>query len=207
MSTGHTPDAAAAATSIVEGPVVAFQGERGAYADLAIETVWGAAGRRLPRRSFDAVVDSIASGDADYGVLPLTNAIIGPIPGVAQAIARAPLTLHQRRDVPIVHCVLAPHGAVLGELREVFSHPAALSQCTRWLEAHPHITVRVAYDTAGSAKDVAARGHVWEAAIASELCAVRYDLGVLARQVGDSLSNSTCFGVLSLPGMPPPPQV
>lgn len=180
------------------GPSVAFQGERGAYADLAIERVWGSRVDHVSCRDFASVVAALADGRVHYGVLPVRNAIIGEIPGVADAMSRAALVLHEHVVVPVVHCLLAPYGATTAGLRAVYSHPAALGQCQRFFGDHPWLTPVVSYDTAGAARDVAARGQAWEGAIAGELCAARYGLDVLARGVGDRQDNSTEFVVLSL---------
>ena len=179
-------------------PVVAFQGERGAYADLAIERVWGSRVRHMGCRDFNSVVAALASGDARYGVLPIRNAIIGDIPGVADALARASLTVQLHVVVPVVHCLLAVPGATIEELRCVFSHPAALDQCRAFFVERPWLTAVPCYDTAGAARDVAARNERLEGAIADEQCAARYGLQVLAREVGDRLGNNTRFAVLTL---------
>jgi prephenate dehydratase len=147
------------------------------------------------------VATAVASGVADYGVLPVWNAIIGAIPGVAEVLARTPLTVDREVVVPIVHCVLAPPGATLDGLRAVFSHPAAIGQCRQFFAARPGVTPAECYDTAGAARDVAARRRFDEGAIAGEHCAARYGLEVLAREVGDRPDNWTRFAVLSRPMM------
>ncbi|MEP7344083.1 MAG: prephenate dehydratase domain-containing protein [Gemmatimonadaceae bacterium] len=179
-------------------PIVAFQGARGAYADLAIERVWGSHVRRMPCRDFEGVVAAVTAGDAHYGVLPIRNAIIGEIPGVAAALSRASLTVQQHVVVPVVHCLLAVPGATLEGLRTVFSHPAALGQCQSFVADHPWLTAVPSYDTAGAALEVSSRRHLWEGAIADEQCAARYGLEVLAREVGDREGNHTQFAVLTL---------
>lgn len=184
-------------TDRARDPIVAFQGERGAYADLAIERVWGSRVRHMACRSFADVVAALASGEAQYGVLPVRNAIIGDIPGVREAIACASLTAQVHVVVPVVHCLLAVPGATIEELRHVFSHPAALDQCRTLFVERPWLRAVTSYDTAGAARDVAARGHRFEAAIAGEPCAERYGLHVLAREVGDRPGNSTQFAVLT----------
>src|SRR5688572_16628989 len=63
-------------------PVVAFQGERGAYGDLAIEVVWGEQAFPLACWDFEGVVAAVRRGTAHFGVLPLDNSAIGEIAGV-----------------------------------------------------------------------------------------------------------------------------
>jgi prephenate dehydratase len=99
--------------------------------------------------------------------------------------------------VHIHHCVMAPRGAAIDALATVESHPVALAQCTRWLRTHPSIVVRAAYDTAGAARDVSARGDARSAAIAARGAAARYDLEILAANIEDRADNQTRFLLVS----------
>lgn len=176
--------------------VVAFQGERGAYGHLAIERLWGTRAWLLPCWSVDDVVTAVIRGKAEYAVLPVHNEIIGEIPGVRQAIEGAGLDVVGEMRQPVCHALLAPSGSTLNDLSAVYSHPAALAQCRAFLSRFPGMIPHEAYDTAGAARDVAARGFRHEAAIAAEGCAERYGLQLLARDVGDRDDNATDFVVV-----------
>ncbi len=176
--------------------VVAFQGERGAYGHAAIELLWKERVVALPCWSFDRVIVALQDGSASFGVLPVENTIIGPIPGVREAMAHAALEVVGQVRVEVRHCLLGSIGAQLGDIREVYSHPAALAQCTKFLATHRAMAAIEAYDTAGAARDVAARRRPDEAAIASAECAGRYGLDVLARDIGDASDNATYFAVV-----------
>lgn len=176
--------------------VVAFQGERGAYGHLAIERLWGTRAWLLPCWSFADVVAAVTQGKAEYAVLPVHNEIIGEIPGVRQAIEGAGLDIVGEMRQPVRHALLAPPGSTPNDLSAVYSHPAALAQCRAFLSRYPGMIPREAYDTAGAARDVAARGLRHEAAIAAEGCAERYGLQLLARDIGDRDDNATDFVVV-----------
>ena len=179
-----------------EQVVVAFQGERGAYGHLVVERLWGARAWVLPCWSFADVIAALDRDKATYAVLPMRNEIIGDIPGVGDAIAEAGLEVLGESRQEVRHCLLGVKGSDLSTIAAVYSHPAALAQCRMFLERHPAIVAREAYDTAGSARDVAARAHIFEAAIADSGCAERYGLQVLARDIGDSPENFTHFAVV-----------
>jgi len=179
-----------------EQAVVAFQGERGAYGHLVIDRLWGARAWDLPCRSFADAIAAVERGTAHYAVLPLHNEIIGEIPGVRAAIEEARLAIVGDVRQPVRHCLLAPLGSVLTAITAAYSHPAALAQCAHFMRRHPTILPHEAYDTAGAARDVAARGRRHEAAIAAEGCAGRYGLQLLARDVGDRADNVTTFAVV-----------
>lgn len=179
-----------------EQAVVAFQGERGAYGHLAIERLWRGRAWVLPCWSFADVIAAVERGRAAYAVLPLHNEIIGEIPGVRAAIAESGFELVGEVRQAVQHCLLGIPGGAIGDVSAVYSHPAALAQCRAFLTRHASIVPREAYDTAGAARDVAARGRRNEAAIASEACVERYGLQLLARGIGDRDDNATVFAVV-----------
>ena len=82
------------------------------------------------------------------------------------------------------------------EVRRVMSHPVALSQCRRFLAAHPELEVVPFYDTAGSVKHVMAAGLRDAAGIAPELAAKVYGAEVLVAGVEDHTENYTRFHLL-----------
>ena len=150
---------------------IAFQGELGAYSEEAVRNLDRSASL-MPCREFADVAEAVEHGRADAGVLPIENTLAGSVVGSYDALgACASLYVVAETVVDIHHCVLAPAGATLAELASIESHPVALAQCTRFLRDRPSIAARAAYDTAGAARDVAARGDVRAAAIAGRAAA------------------------------------
>ena len=179
-------------------PIVAIQGERGSFSDEAIGRYWNGEAIALPQIDCARVIGAVRSGRATHGILPLENSIAGRVAEAHAALAAAPdVVVVDEIRVPIIQCLVAPRGATLDSIRQVFSHPVALRQCGRFLEAHPRMEPHSAYDTAGAARDVAARGRVDEAAIASRSAAARYGLSVLTCEIGDDPGNATRFAVIA----------
>jgi prephenate dehydratase len=176
---------------------VAFQGERGAYGDDAIQRRWRCAAA-VPSWTFEDVVRAVLRGTVDYGVLPVENTVVGAVLAAQAAMAAAPdLQVMDDILVPVRHALLAPPSATLDRLTMVASHPVALAQCGRFLERHGHLHPREAYDTAGAARDVAARNDPTESAIASVTAAARYKLQVMAEDIQDVPNNVTRFVVIA----------
>ena len=196
-SHGRRAESEPAGASAPAPVIVAFQGERGAYGDLAIERRWGAGALRVRCWDFGGVVSAVARGEADFGVLPVHNVVVGDIEETRAAIARGALLVEDEVTVAVRHCVLGTREGKPESLRELFSHPVALAQCTSWLRARPSIRGCAAYDTAGAAREVAARRRPWEGAVASEECATRYGLQVIARDIGDRPDNATRFAIVA----------
>lgn len=180
-------------------PRVAFQGELGAFSELAIRQHWPNGANAIPCRTFADAIEQVMHRDVDFAVIPLENAIAGVVHVAVAALDAAGDRIAHRSEVrvPIHLCLMAPPSATLAELRVVRSHPVALAQCRiffarhGWLEPTPHD------DTAGAARDVGARGDRTEGAIASDAAATRYGLEIIARHVEDVPANWTRFVVIS----------
>jgi prephenate dehydratase/chorismate mutase/prephenate dehydratase len=183
---------------------VAFQGEPGAYSDEAVRQFFGDDAAPVPCRDFDVVGERTAAGEVEYGLLPIENSLAGSVVGSYDVLSSTALAVVGEIICSIHHCVLAVPGTSANDVRRVLSHPVALAQCRRWLAAHPGIEPVSWYDTAGAAKEVAARGDPSAAAIAGRLAAERYGLAILAEHVEDRPDNQTRFLVIARPGSPPP---
>lgn len=173
---------------------VAFQGDRGAYAESAIAQIWRHPVEAIPYPTFIATVRAVEHGDADACVIPVENSIVGRVDAGWQALAAHPqLRTVTEVSVPIRHCLMAPRGATLEGLRSAASHPVALAQCNRFFEQHSWIKSTKSFDTAGAAREIAESGDVTQAAIASRAAAERYGLAVLEEGIQDSRDNYTRF--------------
>lgn len=190
---------------------VAFQGELGAFSEEAVHRFFGAGAEPVPRREFANVGQAVVSGEVDFGLLPIENTLAGSVVGSYDVLAGGDLEIVGEVITPIHHCVLGTPQATLDGVRRVLSHPVALAQCTRFLRARSGIEAVAVYDTAGAAKEVAARNDPAQAAIAAARAAARYGLKVLAENVEDRPDNQTRFFVViprssnPRPSLPPRP--
>jgi len=179
---------------------VAFQGELGAYGDEAITRRWGSDATPVPVIAFDDVVEAVLAGDAERGVLPQWNSVVGDVLGGRGALGRGAgrgLDVIGEIEVAVRHQLLAAPGTTLDEVYVVASHPVALAQCRRFLSAHPLVMAQPVYDTAGAARDLARTRTHGHAAIASRAAAERYGLVILASDIQDVAHNVTRFAVIS----------
>jgi chorismate mutase/prephenate dehydratase len=83
----------------------------------------------------------------------------------------------------------------------VYSHAQSLAQCVQWLARHLHAAARVAVASNAEAARLAA-GEPGAAAIAGEIAAAIYGLGVLAPHIEDEPNNTTRFWVLGSQDVP-----
>lgn len=173
---------------------VAFQGELGSFSDEAIQQLWGDAVERLPCRDVGDVTAAVAAGEADAGLLPFENTMVGSIIASHDALAASDgLVVTAETVVQVQHCLLGAEGASLETVTSVLVHPIALEQCGQWFAAHPGVDVQAVYDTAGAAMDVSRVVDPAIACVASRRAAHHYGLRVLAPDIQDRPDNQTRF--------------
>jgi prephenate dehydratase len=175
-------------------PIVAFQGESGAFSEKAVEFLVTEPFTLLPCTTFDATCGAVVEGMADLAVIPVENLIAGPVHAALDALAAAP-ELEQIGDhqLPVRHALLGLPGATIDVIREALSHQMALKQCGRFFEEHPNIKAVEAHDTAGAARLVGIRRDKSIAAIAGAWAAGRYGLVVIQDGLQDHAENFTRF--------------
>jgi prephenate dehydratase len=177
----------------------AYQGAPGAFSEDAARALLGAAHRLRPCRTLHDVFSALRAGVVPVAVIPVTNSLVGAVPGSAELMASHCVQVIAEHDQPIDQAVVAPPGGTLAGLRHLWSHPVALAQCTVFLARHPHITPEAAFDTAGAVADVLARGDVTHAALGSRRAADLYGGVVLADAVQDRPDNVTRFVLVRMP--------
>ena len=177
--------------------VVAYQGEPGAFSELAIVALWGDEAAPLPCARFADVIAAVEGGRAELGLLPTENSIAGPVRDSIAAIEGSALTVVRATALPIHLCLLAVPGATLDSLRSVESHPVALRQCAQFLRANPQLVAREVRDTAGAANDVAKAADRTRGAIASVRAGALNGLETLAEGLEDRADNVTQFAIVA----------
>lgn len=175
---------------------VAFQGERGAYSEMACYDFFGSEVDVLPLASLDEVFQAVSDGSAEMGMAPIENIYAGTVTKTYDLLMAHNLFIVGETHQRIVLCLLANPGTHLGKINRVYSHPQALEQCEKFLATLPVESVSTR-DTAGAARFVKERGHLEEAAIAHEACTGIYGLELLKRSIETDPDNATRFVVIS----------
>jgi prephenate dehydratase len=176
-------------------PIVAYQGEAGAYSEEGVISLLPDS-EHLPTSTIRKVFEAVEVGRADYGLVPIDNSQAGSINETYDLFLKHGLHLVGATFVRVDHCLLALPGTPADDLTEVISHPQAIAQCEEFLTSL-EVKVRAEYDTAGSAKHIAEEKLANVGAIASRRAAERYGLEVLAEKIQTYPDNYTRFGALS----------
>lgn len=181
----------------IAAPRVVYQGEPGAYSEEAAAGFFGEKMTANGLPWFGDVFQALASGAADYAVLPIENSSTGSIRQVYDLLAQYNFSLVGEWQVKVEHCLAALPGVGIEEIQTVYSHEQGLMQCDRFLEDHSGWTRIPTLDTAGSARQVKELGNHRAAAICSRRAARLYGLEVLAAPINHNTANYTRFVVAS----------
>jgi len=177
----------------------AFQGELGAFSQVAARQLAGDDVIPVPMQSFEDVFVSVVNGKCHYAVIPIENTLVGSIHENYDHLLKYDLPIRGETFVRIVHNLIAPPGVKFSQVRRVFSHPVALNQCRRFFEENPQIEKTLFYDTAGSVKMVMEKGLKDAGAIASANAAEIYGGRILRKSIEDDRENFTRFFLLERP--------
>jgi prephenate dehydratase len=183
---------------------VAFQGVPGAYSEEAVRQHFGSAVVSTPFETFDEIFEAVESGAVTYGMQPIENSLAGTVARSYELFLDYDLRIQGEVIVRVHHMLLAPAGTAITDIKRVRSHPQALAQCEKYLRRRGWEPV-VWFDTAGSARDLAAHPEPQTASIASALAGQLYQLEALDRNIEDEPFNFTRFFIIGR-GDPPAPQ-
>jgi prephenate dehydratase len=191
------------ATLIDPENTIAFMGVEGANADLACRQACPYM-HTLGCPSFEDVFEAVAGGKAALGMIPVENSQAGRVAEIHQILPKTKLHIVGEYFQHIEHCLLAPRGATLETVKEVYSHPQGLLQCRENLRALK-VNTNTYSNTAQAAADVAKWNDPTKAAIASPLAGELYGLEVLKEHMQDSDENVTVFIIIAREPVDPVP--
>ncbi len=178
---------------------VAFQGELGAFSQVAALQMAGSAMEPIPFQTFEEAFRSVVNGKTQAAAIPIENTLHGSVHENYDHLLKYGLEIHGETFVRIVHNLIAPPDVKLREISTVYSHPVALNQCRTFFEQNPQITKTPFYDTAGSVKMLMEKRLPASAAIASATAAEIYGAKILKRSIEDDRENFTRFFLLKKP--------
>jgi len=172
-----------------------FQGEYGAYSEIA-SLQYDPSLVVIAFEDFSDIFQNVEHGYLDMGVVPVENTIGGAITQVNELLIDTELKIVGEVKLPIRHCLLTLPGVDYKDIKAVYSHPQAISQCRSFIERNK-LEGRPYYDTAGAAKMLGSSIPANSAVIASLRCAQLYGLEIIKEGIEDHKENYTRFVVIS----------
>ncbi len=170
-----------------------FQGTFGAYSHLAASSIFKDA-EIIPCKTFDECFLKASKDDNSKIIIPESNRITGNI-GIEYLIFKYRLNIYSEYFQKIEHNLLGLPGTKISDIKDVYSHGQALSQCSKFIKSNSLIE-HVRADTAGSAEMVSKTKDKTKAAIASSLSAKTYNLEIIKKNIENEKGNLTRFLIM-----------
>ena len=170
-----------------------FQGTFGAYSHLAALSIFKDA-EIIPCKTFDECFLKASKDDNSKIIIPESNRITGNI-GIEYLIFKYRLNIYSEYFQKIEHNLLGLPGTKISDIKDVYSHGQALSQCSKFIKSN-NLIEHVRADTAGSAEMVAKEKDKSKAAIASSLSAKTYNLEIIQKNIENEKGNLTRFLIM-----------
>ena len=178
-------------------PICVFSGMKGAYAEQAIENFFEDSVEAQTVDSFDEIFQAVVDGKADYGMVPIENSTAGSVYNNYDNLTRyEDISIVGALTLRIQHSLLGVKGASLDTIKNVYSHPQGLSQCSNFLKSQKWNAVDTV-STATAASLVAEKGSVENAAICNARNAAIYGLEVIKEGIQNEQNNYTRFVVIA----------
>lgn len=178
--------------------ICAYSGSKGAYAELAVEHYFEGKAEAKGVNSFDEIFQQVVDGKADFGMVPIENSTAGSIYANYDNLTRyEDVSILGAITLRIEHSLLAPKGATLETIKNVYSHPQALAQSSEFLKEHKNWQIIDTVSTATGAQIVSEKGSVENAAIANARNAKIYGLEILKEGTENIHNNYTRFVIIA----------
>ena len=175
---------------------VACQGTEGSYSQLAADKLFS-----LPSilyfANFENVFQAVNDGLSCYGMLPIENSTSGSVPQVYDLMRKYKFHIARGVKIRVQHNLFMKKGERIEDLREIWSHPQALEQCSVFLKSLPNVKIHIADNTAMAAKMVSEYQGEGIGAIASSNCGDIYNLSPVKKDIENHGNNYTRFICIS----------
>jgi chorismate mutase/prephenate dehydratase len=184
----------AACLALEQKLAISYLGPPGTFSQAAVARQFGRFVDAVPCATLDEVFRSVEGGRTQYGVVPVENSTEGAVGHTLDLMCTTPLSICAEINLRVQQNLLSKAASMAG-VAKVYSHVQSLAQCAGWLGTHLPNVPRVAVASNAEAARLAADDPA-SAAIAGEVAASIYGLGVLAAHIEDEADNTTRFWVL-----------
>ncbi|RJP71536.1 MAG: prephenate dehydratase [Ignavibacteriales bacterium] len=177
--------------------VIAYQGETGAYSELAAKKFFGEKIKLSPSLTFESVFNKVENDEAQYGVVPVENSLYGSVFETLDLLKKYSFGIIGELNLQINHYLMSTKKYRLSQIKKIYSHPQALGQCSEFIKSIKNVNVNPVYDTAGAAKIISEKNEEFAAAVASKNAAKEYSLQIIKGHIQNNEENFTRFLIIS----------
>ena len=181
---------------------VTIQGVAGCFHDAAAREYFPQYSlETIPFDTFHDMFEALDSDESLVGIVAIENTIAGSLLQNHELLRKSNLKIIGEHKKRISHVLAALPGQSIDSLTEVNSHPMALMQCEEYLRRHPNLKMIEAFDTAGSAREIAEKNLIGHAAVCGDFAAHLYGLEILEKGIETNRKNFTRFLIVANPAL------
>ncbi len=177
---------------------VTHAGAPGSYSHKACDQFFGAGALKTGKSTFRDVFETVKSGEAAYGIIPLENSLTGSIHENYDLLLEYDLRIVGEVTLKIEHHLISNFAETnINSIRRVYSHPQVFQQCKEFLQAYPDWDLVACKDTASAVLRLKENNDPYEAAIGASETADAHQRTILRQGIETSPRNFTRFVVIS----------
>lgn len=173
---------------------IACPGTSGSYSEQAGNQIFEN-GNIVFYKTFDEVFKSVSNDECDFGIVPIQNSSAGSVTQTYNLLKEYNLHIAASTKVKISHCLAAKETTDISQIKNVYSHEQAISQCSDFISKNGFNAV--SYLNTALAAELVANSDEPIAAICSEDCAALHNLKIIERSIANCEDNYTRFILIS----------
>lgn len=178
--------------------LISYLGPEGSFTHQAAESRFGAVAEYIPLPSIKSIFDSVETGRAKYGIVPIENNQEGMVKETMDLLKERSLFIISEIIIPVNFC-LASKQQSIQEITKIYSKDIAFNQCQAFLNDYFGANQDDFFsqvDSTSKAAKLASENHT-TAALCSHIAAKIYGLPILFDNIQDNNSNQTRFVIIS----------
>lgn len=181
----------------------AYLGPSGTFTEMALRKITTNEDELIPCSNVTAALDAVRNGEADKALVPIENSVEGVVARTLDELAVGdPLVISAETVIPVSFTLFTLKSNTNKTLTRIATHPHAESQCRSYVaKNYPHVEMVETPSTAAAAAGLI--NGSWDGAIAAPINGEKYDLSIVAEDIGDIQGAVTRFVVVEKPRVTP----
>ena len=185
----------AACLSLEEEIKVAYLGPEGTHSEAALINKFGSSALRIPSSSIEDVFRKIQSNEVSLGIVPVENSSEGVINSTLNSLADHNIKICGEIYLDVHHQLASARRFNLNKASLIASHPQAIGQCSKWIEANLGNIERKIMNSSAEAAQYAKKNKN-TLCIVNDLAIEKYKLFRQEKNIEDALNNQTRFLII-----------
>jgi chorismate mutase/prephenate dehydratase len=174
-----------------------YLGKKGSNSYVAAKNYFYDEKKLTGVENFQKIFQSVVENENNLGIIPIENSLSGTLQENYDLLDENNIFIVGETCIAINNHLIGK-SAYIENVNQVFSHPQALLQCSKFLNQHRYIKTQTTNSTVNAAKYISETGKEYLAAIANEEAAKIYNLKVIKKNIDDKPGhNYTRFFIFS----------